>query len=83
MTRLEKKRWINQKYRKGFRFYAYCNGTVRFFPERKDAELYVESMKYLSKRLDDNFNDHSFYAKEFSDLHCEELMDSRVRIRVD
>lgn len=80
MTTLDKKCVLNTLFRLGYQYYAYCNGTIKFFRHQNEAELYVRNMKHLSVRMDQNFNDVSFYAKKFSDNDAPEIYDHQVRI---
>ncbi len=80
MTVLDKKCILNTLYRLGYQYYAYCNGTVKFFRHQNEAEVYVRNMKFLSVKMDQNINDHSFYAKHFSDNDADEIYDGQVRI---
>lgn len=80
MTVLDKKCILNTLFRLGYQYYAYCNGTIKFFRQQNEAELYVRNMKHLSVRMDQNFNDQSFYAKKFSDNDADEIYDGQSRI---
>ena len=80
---MDKKYILNTLYRLGYQYYAYCNGTIRFFKSMSEAEYHARNMKFLSVRLDQNFSDNSFYAKEFSDNHCEEIVGKNVRMEIE
>ena len=83
MTSLDKKYILNTLFRLGYHYYAYCNGTIRFFKSLTEAEFHVRNMKFLSIRMDQNFSEDSFYAKEFSDLHCEEIINKKIRMEIE
>jgi len=80
MTTLDKKCVLNTLYRLGYQYYAYCNGTIKFFRRENEAELYMRNMKHLSVRMDQNFSDQSFYTKKFSDNEAAEIYNTQVRI---
>jgi len=82
MTSVDKKYLLNTLFRLGYEYYAYCNGTIRFFKSMVEAEYYARNMKFLSRRHDEHFSDSSFYAKKFSDLNCPEIIERQVRLEL-